>query len=239
MIRLMSLTLVVVPLVAWPAVGHADDDPDEEIARRHYAAGREAYATRSYQRAIDEFEIARRYRPAPELDFNIARSYDRLERFAEAIVAYQRYLASGPPEPDATEVRTRIEVLQRRLADPGSPAATATAVGPGARGPRRFAAPLAVAGVTLALAITGAALVASVAPGYNDLVAHCVRPCMDRREPDLKTRAYAGYALFGLAGAAAVVDVALFIVAARRGRARPLARGVSPLLSGAAVETRF
>ena len=57
-------------------------------------------------------------RPLPALDFNIARCYDRLERYPEAIEAYGRFL-SGATSPqdraDAPEAIARIRTLKERL----------------------------------------------------------------------------------------------------------------------------
>jgi tetratricopeptide (TPR) repeat protein len=89
------------------------DDPDTEIARRHFNAGSDLYSAGQYERAIGEFKAARRARQMPAFDFNIARAYDRLEQIGEAIDWYQRYLASGPE--DSGEIRARIEELKRRL----------------------------------------------------------------------------------------------------------------------------
>ncbi len=99
------------------AVSRADEDPDTEIARRHFDAGTEAYGGGHYAEALAEFEAARRVRPSPAFDYNIGRCLDRLERFGEAIDAYQRYLAGRPDADDGPSVRERIGVLQGRVAE--------------------------------------------------------------------------------------------------------------------------
>jgi hypothetical protein len=54
----------------------------------------------------------------PALDFNIARCHDRMEHTADAIAAYQRYLAEMPSsDPEAADVRARVAVLKQRLTD--------------------------------------------------------------------------------------------------------------------------
>jgi len=210
-------------------------DPDEEIARRRFARGSEHYAAGAYQQALDEFEAVRRYKPAPALDYNIARCLDRLERPREAIDAYTRYVTARPDAQDAAEVRARIETLRRRL--PPEPPATppptptppiATTPPPTTTTPppplvdrpstaRRYAAPIAVGAGALAAALVGAGLLGSVRSDYNAAngPGGC-RPCTDADIAPLERRAYAGYAMLGIAGALAVVDIALFATTARR-----------------------
>ena len=88
---------------------------------------------------------------------------------------------------------------------------------------RRFLAPGIVAGGALVLAVVGAGLVGSVKVDYDRLASGpgTCRPCSDDQVGPLKARAYAGYALFAVAGAAAIIDVVLWVRAARH----PAARG--------------
>jgi hypothetical protein len=95
-------------------VVRANEDPDTEVARRHFNAGRTFYDSEQYEKALAEFEAARRVRPHPALDFNIARCLDRLERYQPAIEAYERYIASSPA--DLEEMKQRVVLLKQRLA---------------------------------------------------------------------------------------------------------------------------
>jgi tetratricopeptide (TPR) repeat protein len=117
----MSLRIAIPVLcVALAASGatRAADDPDTEVARKHFAKGRHFYDVEDYPAALAEFEAARKVKPLPALDFNIGRCDDRLERYPEAIAAYERYVSSTPPPTDAAEVRERIKVLRGRLPAP-------------------------------------------------------------------------------------------------------------------------
>lgn len=100
----------------------SDLDPDTEIARRHFEKGSGFYNVGDYAAAITEFEAARRIKPLPALDYNIARCHDRMEHAREAIKAYERYLAAEPNASDEAEIRARIIVLRKRLAE-SAPAA--------------------------------------------------------------------------------------------------------------------
>jgi len=89
-----------------------------EIGRRHFQVGSQHYVNGDYQKALEEFQVARRAKPLPALDYNIGRCEDRLEHYSNAIAAYERYLASKPNNADVAEVEARIGVLKGRLAVP-------------------------------------------------------------------------------------------------------------------------
>src|SRR5262249_13805170 len=52
--------------------------------------------------------------PLPAFDYNIGRCSERLERWAAAAAAYERYLAAQPDAEDAVEIRQRIDILKAR-----------------------------------------------------------------------------------------------------------------------------
>jgi tetratricopeptide (TPR) repeat protein len=199
-----------------PALAFAQEklDPDTEIARRHFEAGRLSYEASDYDTALHEFEAARKVRQFPAFDYNIARCLDRLERPAEAIAAYERYLAAiGGDHPDTREVRERVRVLKERIAEP-SPAPV---VAEPSRN-KRWVAPSVVAGLTVATAVVGAGLIGSVSVDYDRMLSgpSSCRPCSDSQVAPLRARADAAYAMFALSGALAVVDVVLWLRARRR-----------------------
>jgi tetratricopeptide (TPR) repeat protein len=93
----------------------ADEDPDTEAARRLFERGLQHYNAREYDQAIVEFEKARAIKPTPALDFNIGRAYDRMAKYDEAVAAYRRYVEAKPEQPDAADVRSRMELLEKRV----------------------------------------------------------------------------------------------------------------------------
>jgi tetratricopeptide (TPR) repeat protein len=111
--RSLLVAALLVSSVAAPA--HAFDDPDTEIARRHFELGRSAYDARDYRKALDEFLAAKRAKAAPALDYNIARCYDRLEDYPLAIKHYEIYVAGKPSITDQIEVNERIRTLRKRV----------------------------------------------------------------------------------------------------------------------------
>lgn len=253
---LCAATAVVVALSS-PASAAEPPDPDTEIARKHFKLGSDHYEHQDYAGALVEFETANKVKPAPAFDYNIGRCHDRLEHLPEAIAAYQRYVDSAPR--DAAEVAARIKVLEARVADAAAQKQREDAlrreeaerhareqpVAPPAEAKRRsLVAPLVVGALALAAAAAGTGLVLSVAPDYNALAdgpGRCARPCDASLVEPLKTRAYVGYALWGVAGAAVAADVALWVLALRGHRAEKVARLplIVPTLGGVMAEGAF
>jgi hypothetical protein len=108
---------VLVLLFALAAQAQPLPDPDTEVARRHFQRGRQLYIQHRYTDAIAEFEAARRVKPSPGIEFDIARCHERLEEWAAAADAYERFLASVTDAGRATELRQRVAVLRARAAD--------------------------------------------------------------------------------------------------------------------------
>jgi hypothetical protein len=204
------MRFVCLVLVAWCGVAGAED-ADTEAARRHSTTGSQLYEADRFADAIVEFELAKKLKPLPAFDFNIARCQERLEKWGEAADSFERYLAAQPDVPEAPEIRQRIATLRARVTPP-PPAAPAPS-----RPRRSLRAPaIALLVVAVALAATGAGLVGSVAPELSSLREQCrLRPCGPADWSGLETRAHAGYALFGVAGAVAVADVVLWALDAR------------------------
>lgn len=119
----MRLCAALVPLWVWVATAQAQPalDPDDEIARKHFARGLAQYDAGAYESALVEFRAAYTAKPAPEFQFNIARCLDRLEQWQAAADAYASYLAGKPSASDAAEVRQRIEVLRARANGASAP----------------------------------------------------------------------------------------------------------------------
>lgn len=222
-----GLTVLFGVAILWLSPALAEEDPDTENAHWHFTQGVEAYAANNYPKALREFREARGRRPdLPELTFNIARSLDRLEQDELALTEYEAYLKMIAPrgEPEAA---TRVEVLRKRVRkDRPPPILTSPPPLPErpveAARPLRHKVPLAVGGIALALAIVGTGLVGSVPADLDTLRAQWQAQGPTQAGVDQATalgnRATAGYVFFGAAGAVAVVDVVLWIVAANRGR---------------------
>ena len=217
---LRVLVAAVVLVCAAPVVA-AEADPDTEIAQRLFAEGAAAYDAKDYAHALEKFEAARRIKPAPAFDYNIARCHDRLGQAAPAIAAYERYLAAAPAAADAAEVRTRVAVLRGRVETPAQPTEAPPPTRTDAPRPH-YTVPIVVGVVGVALVGAGAGLVGSVGPDYDALDRRwrLEGPTMSvtQQADSLRGREIAGWVLLGSGGAALVADVALWIVARKHAR---------------------
>jgi tetratricopeptide (TPR) repeat protein len=222
----LRLLIGLAALLAVLGSAAAKEDPDTEIARRHYARGLTLYEAGQYREAVAEFEAARSLRPSAAFDYNIARCYDRLEQPAEAIVAYERYLAAPTTPEDAGEVRQRIAVLRRRVPPPTAPppVTTPTAMPPAAATDRRMgvALPVSFLVLTAASLATGGALYGVSGQRYDNLVSSgCGRTlvCTEDRYGSTQRMERAGIGLLIAGGVIAAADVVVWgLWAARRGR---------------------
>lgn len=195
----MRLILALLLIGSLAHAQQADPDPDVELAARYFKSGAESYQQGDYGRALASFEMARRLKPIAALDYNIARCNDRLERYAEAIEAYERFLVASPGSSDADDVRTRIATLRERLPvglleRPATPSTSPTPlpspeepvvetnppptpsapgiVTPPAPPPERRPSrtgPVVVGALAGTAAIVGAGLLGSISPAYDQL----------------------------------------------------------------------
>ena len=217
MSRLLALIAV---LHAGIAGAQALPDPDTEVAQRHYASAVAAYDAQRYADALREFRLSRRTHAAPELDYNIGRCLDRLEQWDAAADAYARYAEQRPNGASVAELRERIVVLRKRGAEERE------------TGARRYRlAGGLVLGAALALGVAGAGVYGEMYATY----AHQRDVCMMRCAPDagladhVRASQIASGVLWGVAGAALVVDLALWgVYAKRHGRERAPALAWSP-----------
>jgi len=186
---------------------------DEESARDHFQRGQLLYDGSRYEAALHEFEVAYATQPVPALLYDIARCLEQLGRKAEAAQAYERFLESSPEAENASEIRARIDDLRKPVE-----AVTLSRVNLSPPPKHRYVAPGVVAGGALALGVIGAGLLGSAAHDYGALRSSCLPTCSTSSWSALPAHEHAGEALLGIAGAALVVDVVLWVRAARRSR---------------------
>jgi hypothetical protein len=92
-----------------PAEHHPRDD-----ARTLFRRGAEAYADERYAEALEAFEASYRAREVPVVLFNLAQTLRALDRPAEAIEAYRRYLQTDAELDE--ERRAAVDVVIAELA---------------------------------------------------------------------------------------------------------------------------
>jgi len=191
-------------------------------AKDHFQRAVSLYDATRYDAALHEFEMARSLdSKLPALLYDIAMCLEKLERKEEAAKAYKQYLTEDPKAENANGIRERIKALTP------APTSTAPVVVPAPvqeisvqlppkPSPRRYIVPGVVGGVALAFAATGAGLLGSAASDYHALESSCSPNCERSSWASLPAREHAGEALLGLAAAAAVVDVVLWVRTLRR-----------------------
>ena len=219
MIAARKVSSVILVLFACCAVAHATDDPDTEIARRRFSTGAALYEAGRYEEAVAEFEAARRVRPSPAFDYNIARSYDRLERVDEAISAYERWIASAPA--DDGGARSRLAVLRAQRG--GTVTRGAEGVLTVTARPRStryaVAAPASVGVIALAALAAGGALYGVSGARYDQLTADgcgARLACDESRWGATQRMERAGIGLLVAGGVLAAADIGLWAAWRRR-----------------------
>ncbi len=117
--RTLALVVAVVAVVAVAAAAPAalaqptPPNPDDEAARELYREGDRLYAEGRYEEALDQFSKAFELSGRATLLFNMANSYERLARYAEAAEVLRRYLPDATDD-EKTALRKRIARLDER-----------------------------------------------------------------------------------------------------------------------------
>lgn len=105
-------------LVAAAPEAHAQPKPDKPATEAHardlFAKGDAAYAEGRYEEALAAFQEAYTLSGRPQLLFNVSNALERLGRYAEAVDALEKYLASGKAK-DRDVVQKRLANLKKRV----------------------------------------------------------------------------------------------------------------------------
>lgn len=112
----LSAALVAVLLATTLGLpSRADAQSEEELARARalFVEGQAAYDAGDFQVAAAKMREAYDLTHSPELAFNVARVYERMSEYAEAIRYFRIYLRRGQPDADArADVERRIAALR-------------------------------------------------------------------------------------------------------------------------------
>lgn len=90
------------------------DKATEAHAKELFAKGDGAYAEGRYEEALASFQEAYTLSGRPQLLFNVSNALERLGRYAEAVDALEKYLASGKAR-ERSVVRKRLANLKKRV----------------------------------------------------------------------------------------------------------------------------
>jgi hypothetical protein len=118
--RHLLLSLALLLPVALASSARADDLASADHARARFAAGVRLYDAREFEGALEEFRAARALRSSPAITRNVALCLKALERWGEAIDAFEELLSEGG-DGLAADVRTAaqraLEELGPRVVD--------------------------------------------------------------------------------------------------------------------------
>ena len=118
MLLLRALTLIGATLLSIPALALAQEDvssTEDAEARANFDAGRVAFSDARYDDALGYFERSHALSHRPELLYNIGLCHDRLGHDAEALAAFEGYLAGVPAAENRAEVEQRIATARERV----------------------------------------------------------------------------------------------------------------------------
>ena len=126
----------VAPPKSEPAAPRSDAAPqptpeEVEAAKRHFESGAEFFQHGNYAAARLEFEASYALTKYPQLLYNLGKTAEKQNQIPEAIRYLEAYLASGPPESDATEVRAKLTELRKLPAASAAPASGQSGAPPG------------------------------------------------------------------------------------------------------------
>lgn len=93
----------------------ADPRDARDRAREAFAQGQALYLAGDFAGALAAFQAAESASPTPAAIYNIARCQERLGDTAQAVSAYESYLAQAPDAPDHDAVAGHVAELRRQL----------------------------------------------------------------------------------------------------------------------------
>jgi tetratricopeptide (TPR) repeat protein len=93
----------------------ADPPEARDRAREAFAQGQALYLAGDFAGALAAFQAAESASPTPAAVYNIARCRERLGEIAQAVTAYESYLAQAPDAPDHDAVAGHVAELRRQL----------------------------------------------------------------------------------------------------------------------------
>jgi tetratricopeptide (TPR) repeat protein len=106
---------LVVALLALPLVASAGPK-DKDKAKQHIQKATDAHQAGKYDVALTELQAAYELDPQPDLLYAIGQVHVKLGRCDEAIVSYEKFLATKPPKEPASAAQEAIDNCKKELA---------------------------------------------------------------------------------------------------------------------------
>jgi tetratricopeptide (TPR) repeat protein len=110
----LSVTIVLVAALGWPALAHAGD---RAAARAAFQRATQHFDLSEYAQALDDFKEAYRNFEDPSLLFNIAQCYRQLGNDEMAVKFYRTFLLKVPNARNREDVERLIAQLNRAIED--------------------------------------------------------------------------------------------------------------------------
>ncbi|MCG8420349.1 MAG: tetratricopeptide repeat protein [Proteobacteria bacterium] len=115
--KLATILAILVAITA-TSVARAQSQPDADAtaqAREHFERAERLFSIGKFEQAAARYEAAYDAAQLPEFLFNIGQCYRQLQRYDQAIFAYQKYLQEKPDALNREYVeRTIAELEQKR-----------------------------------------------------------------------------------------------------------------------------
>jgi tetratricopeptide (TPR) repeat protein len=177
-----------------PSISSAQQHAGQAFFRR----GQRLYREGKYEAAWLEFSSAYEIAPHPELMLNMAQCKAKSNHPKEAVHHYREFLRMRPDDPENGNINREITRLEQEMNGPAPAVASSS---PSRRIP--------IAGTILAVGtvlfvVAGGTAVGIGMSRFGELSNSCKPICSDDRVQTVRTPLNAGYAMFGLAAAAAV-----------------------------------
>jgi tetratricopeptide (TPR) repeat protein len=122
----LAMSLILLALQAGSSPVFAQEEPKQR-AQELLKKGLDLYRAGKFEAALAELKAAHEIYPSPKLFYNMGVTYRALDRSADALEVFQRFVESDDPSPDQREQALRhIEELKPRVAiievqtDPGA-----------------------------------------------------------------------------------------------------------------------
>ena len=114
----MTRRLALALALCCASIAARADELTLEIAQERFREGVALYERGEYEAAIRAFESARSAESLPALDLNIGRCLEKLERYGDAIAAYQRYVRDSNDTDERAAAQREIEILRSKMQTP-------------------------------------------------------------------------------------------------------------------------
>lgn len=108
----------VLVLAVLAGVAQADPAPMSAEARAHFDRGTAYYETGDFAAAITELEAGRQLDPNPDFLYALGQAYRKQGDCTHAVESYLAFLATHPPDAEATRARENIKRCSPEPAEP-------------------------------------------------------------------------------------------------------------------------